>query len=213
MDKEYIDINSIREKEFQFYELENFITFEEREKYRIICSENIKNCENYIISNIIRAIRKKLSLTQKQLGELIGKKEITIRKYESGTININENILYLVMKSLKIENLYFIKSELNFLEDPNIYDLIDNFYNDILRLKSFENISDIGESYIKGEISKKVLKVIEIFFNNDNIQDSFYLLFSEYSKKFQFLSDEEKKELSYDLKNYLDFLNFKYQIK
>ena len=45
-----------------------------------------KNLEEKKLGERIKAIRKEKKITQKQLGELIGKKEITIRKYENGQI-------------------------------------------------------------------------------------------------------------------------------
>lgn len=62
-------------------------------------SETIKN-EFY--KRLFKEIRKKKGLTQKALGEIIGKKEITIRKYEGGQLKISDELIYLVVKKLNI---------------------------------------------------------------------------------------------------------------
>lgn len=54
------------------------------------------------IGEKIKLIRKNKKITQKQLGELIGKKEITIRKYESGEITPNIEILSEISSALGI---------------------------------------------------------------------------------------------------------------
>lgn len=69
------------------------------------------------IGQNIKKYRKKNKLTQKQLGLAVGKKEITIRKYESEAITPNMKTLELLAKSL----------------NTNIYNLIDN--NDNLTSK------------------------------------------------------------------------------
>ena len=206
-------INLLKEKELYLYKIEDLILDDEKQKFEITKKFFIKECENYLISIIIKTIRKKLSLTQKQLGELIGKKEITIRKYESGTVNIGESVLFLILKNLKIESLDFIKSDLDFKEDINIYNLINSFFNEVILFKSFEKVNDIVIVFLESEIVDIIFKFIDNFFYNKTSQDEFYILFSEYSKKYQFLSEEEKEKISIDLKNYLDFLNFKYNIK
>ena len=54
------------------------------------------------LGSIIKFYRKKNKLTQKELGALIDKKEITIRKYESGDISPPMDVLVTIGKALNV---------------------------------------------------------------------------------------------------------------
>lgn len=54
------------------------------------------------IGKKLKRLRKEKGLTQKQLGELIGKKEITIRKYENGNISIPLDTLNKIANLLNV---------------------------------------------------------------------------------------------------------------
>lgn len=55
-----------------------------------------------LIGKNIKAARKKKKLTQVQLANCIGKKEVTIRKYENGTILIPLDALCEISKILDV---------------------------------------------------------------------------------------------------------------
>lgn len=52
------------------------------------------------IGSRIKEIRKQQKMTQAELGSFIGKKEVTIRKYENGSIEVPLNVLHDIAKSL-----------------------------------------------------------------------------------------------------------------
>lgn len=56
--------------------------------------------DNHSIGNTIKEKRKKKKLTQKELAEAIGKAEISVRKYESGTIQIPNDVLQMIAEAL-----------------------------------------------------------------------------------------------------------------
>lgn len=62
------------------------------------------------IGNQIKKYRKEKGITQKQLGELLGKTESSIQKYEAGKTDISINVLF----------------DLSAVLDVDLYDLIDN---------------------------------------------------------------------------------------
>jgi transcriptional regulator with XRE-family HTH domain len=58
--------------------------------------------DNKIIGSKIKYYRTKKRITQKELGNLIGKSEITIRKYESGDIQVPNNVLQAIASALDV---------------------------------------------------------------------------------------------------------------
>lgn len=54
------------------------------------------------IGSRIKSIRKENGLTQEELGNLIGKKTITIRKYENGSIEIPNSVLHQIANVLNV---------------------------------------------------------------------------------------------------------------
>lgn len=76
------------------------------------------------IGEKIKLIRKDKKITQKQLGELIGKKEITVRKYESGEINPNIEILKKISIVLDVPLIELIDE--NKLKDVPLKGILSN---------------------------------------------------------------------------------------
>lgn len=76
----------------------------------------------FISGNIISAKK----LTQNQLGEIIGKKEITIRTYENGRSKVTIEILFLITRRLKVNRSEFIKIN-SFLMDTSRSDIFLNY--------------------------------------------------------------------------------------
>lgn len=54
------------------------------------------------VGNKIREFRKKKKLTQKELGDLIGKKFNTVSNYETGTISPEQDALFALAKALDV---------------------------------------------------------------------------------------------------------------
>lgn len=118
-----------------------------------------------IIGQNIKTYRKENKLTQKELAHLIGKSEITIRKYERGDITIPTVVLLLIAKILKtslfkliylaypyskdlksfMEYLPELEKEIGFELDPNGNPTVKLFSEDgglLLGFGSFENYDE-----------------------------------------------------------------------
>ena len=87
-------------------------------------SYEIKNIEyegnkNIFLGLLIKNIRKYLNLTQKEFGEKINKSEITIRKYEAGTSNINIDLIINIILNFQINPFLFMPIFNNTLNNLN----------------------------------------------------------------------------------------------
>ena len=65
------------------------------------------------IGEKIKKLRKEKNLTQKQLGESIGKSEISVRKYESGQTNVPVEVLFKISDILEVHPSELITSNIN----------------------------------------------------------------------------------------------------
>lgn len=114
---------------------------------------------------LIKKYRKEKKITQKQLASLIGKAEITIRKYESGALVPPLETLYSIAKALEIpvENLTQTK-KVTFQAKMLCKAILNGFEISGLSKKEFCNKVNIKEDdldrYIQG-ISIPPLKLIE----------------------------------------------------
>lgn len=129
----------------------------------------------------LKKIRKEKKITQKQLGELIGKKEITIRNYESGKATPPLIVIEQIAKVLNITINELLTGEKIKLWEFDEKDLYSDF--------DFEKIEQI-----ENELSKKLLKI-----SNEELEQLFYL---KYGLK---LTEIEKKELCKEVKNYIEY--------
>lgn len=78
------------------------------------------------LSEQIKSYRKHRDLSQKQLGELILKSEISIRKYESGNYNIPPSVLLNISEALKIGVLTLLGNDIESYCKNNPTFTIDN---------------------------------------------------------------------------------------
>ena len=115
--------------------------------------------ENCIIGSRIKLYRKQLRMTQKELGELIGKKEITVRKYENGSIEIPLDVLDKVASALNI-------SIIDIVNDTSVMDTVL-----LAKTKEIAHnlaISDEPLIYNKMDILDKIWTLY--FFQNPSIE-------------------------------------------
>lgn len=103
---------------------------------------------NIFLSFLIRIIRKRAGITQKELAEKIGKSEILIRKYENGKTKITNETFFLIIffsgltKEMLLELVYFHKQKiLNLMEidDNQFEELIEALRIDLDFIYSLEN--------------------------------------------------------------------------
>lgn len=71
------------------------------------------------LSNNIKKFRNNLGLTQKELGQKILKSEISIRKYESGNINIPLSTLFDIAGALKTDIYTLLGNDLDLYSENN----------------------------------------------------------------------------------------------
>ena len=68
---------------------------------------------NIFLSHLLKVIRKKENLTQKEMAKILDKSEISIRKYESGSYTVPEIIFFILFFIFK--NIFKIYFNLNYL--------------------------------------------------------------------------------------------------
>lgn len=127
----------------------------------------------------IKENRKKLKLTQKELGEKIGKTESSIRKYEKGLIQIPNDVLEKISVVFNISVFNLIsntpqeksskKSVLEFFATPE-NDI--NTHNRIWKItKIIESISGENNNILIENIKKNIKSVFDIELNNEDIEN------------------------------------------
>lgn len=134
---------------------------------------------NKFLSYLIREIRNKKKLTQKELALLIDKSEISIRKYENGKNKISFSTLFLVVALLEIplfelRNFFLEFSSNNLLEDKETIFLEDQI-NELLGKEEFKNLlssfnDDLNKIFRRQE-TKKINIIDATTYNviNDNL--------------------------------------------
>ncbi len=107
------------------------------------------------LGNKIKILRKENNLTQKELGKLIGKSEISIRKYESGN-NIPFDVLKDICKTLNT-NITRLIPDIHKEDDP--LDSLQNYLFDrgcFISDKEFlKEIEDHILEYVKFKLYEK----------------------------------------------------------
>ncbi len=179
-------------------------------------SETIKN-EFY--KRIFKEIRKKKGLTQKALGEIIGKKEITIRKYEGGQLKISDELLYLLVKKLNILQNQFLNlitslevisglmsdeydTNEDYITHEFLSDMLKNFYYDISSLNLYDApiCPKSKDEYMNKNYTEKLTQ---------KCKDDIYFFISQIIKlndKETKIKDDKITALSDNILNYINFL-------
>lgn len=93
----------------------------------------------------IKKYRKEKGITQNKLGEIIGKKEITIRKYESGDIPPSIEILKEIAKTLEIDVSKLLDT-VSLYPDEIIKASSDYFLEQYIHTLGYEIIGDLEEN-------------------------------------------------------------------
>lgn len=86
-----------------------------------------------LIGENIRFYRKRLKLTQQELGQLINKGKATVAKYESGQILLDVQTLYELSQALSVsmDQLLYVQDEVRRLIEPKE---VPNFFKDVGKL-------------------------------------------------------------------------------
>ena len=124
-----------------------------------------------LLAQNIKKLRTEYFLTQKELAEKIHKKEITIRKYESGNIKIPFDSLLDICRVFGIEPSYLFESD-DFVLSNELTKLYPEFENDpdrfILKPINYDFINNIKEG--NGDKDSLISSVILYFANKHNIK-------------------------------------------
>lgn len=100
------------------------------------------------LSKNLKTYRKKLGLTQKSLGEKILKSEISIRKYESGNVNIPPSTLFDLCNALNISSTTLLgKDKGKYFSENFDIPLSETSSNDEKALLLIQQYRFLGESY------------------------------------------------------------------
>jgi len=78
---------------------------------------------NKFLSHLLKAIRKKENLTQKEMAKILDKSEISIRKYESGSYTVPEIIFFILFVRFKYSFATFLEL-INTIEEDYHYSVV-----------------------------------------------------------------------------------------
>jgi transcriptional regulator with XRE-family HTH domain len=128
-----------------------------------------------ILASNIKKYRSENSLTQKELAEKIHKKEITVRKYESGTVKIPFNSLLDMCRIFKIKpiELFKVDGELTdesgelldmYEVDEDVKDNVEKFFLDP---HSYDFINNIKEG--RGDTDSLISSIVLFYSKKHNI--------------------------------------------
>lgn len=122
-----------------------------------------KEIQQELYSLVFKCIRKYKKLTQKQLGEILEKKTITIQAYENQRLLLNTEILFTLVKKLHIrrDEMYYSISKIIFDCDKKIMNTnyIEEFYN------LLDEIYPFDETEEEKEIAKYIKEKLKLCFN------------------------------------------------
>lgn len=136
-----------------------------------------------LIGATIKNERKKRKLTQKQLGELIGKSAESIKKYESGFTDVSISVLEDIASALNLSISDFTIDFKALVQNTQEYASLTNFLNHIgYDVESYT----FGEEGEHGELSISI----------NNLTTSYI--------------DSEIDQFMQDIKDYIEFLIYKH---
>lgn len=166
------------------------------------------NMYSKILSFIIKALRNRAKLTQKELATKIGKSEILIRKYESGKAKINKDTFFLIVLVLGVT-----RELLNELLDSNQEEIIKTFDSNKeefdmvtkwIRQDMNLMIHTWGTSNNTVNAKENLLKSIQAYLNSKVEKD---LKKDTEMRKF-FLENDMQNEIGQVILQILDFTDF-----
>ena len=129
--------------------------------------------DNKTIGQKIASHRKGARLTQKQLGEIIGKTESSVQKYESGSTEIPLSTLYLIADALDCKIYDFLELENEaFWYESKLNGIIDNLIEALEYNMDFENETVSHNGYVYNIPAIELLDITnDIRFNTQDLLD------------------------------------------
>lgn len=150
-----------------------------------------KEVQQELYSLVFKCIRKYKKLTQKQLGEILEKKTITIQAYENQRLLLNTEILFTLVKKLHIKRneMYYSISKIIFDCDKKFMNTnyTSEFYNLLDELYPFDETEEEKEAteYIKEKLKLCFNECLELnlhlYIKNMEELEQIYLL--DFEKK------------------------------
>lgn len=123
-----------------------------------------------ILARNIKELRSEYSLTQKELAEKIHKKEITVRKYESGSVKIPVDSLLDISRVFGVKPSYLFESN-DFNLQNELFKLYPEFEDDIDKLifepTNYDFINNIKNG--NGDADSLITSIVLYFANKHNI--------------------------------------------
>ena len=180
---------------------------------------------NIFLSHLLKVIRKKENLTQKEMAKILDKSEISIRKYESGSYTVPEIIFFILFVRFKYSFTTFLKL-INSIEEEYNYsvplDDIKKFndelekYNikiekiDEFEIEKLDNISSFDIELMKFLgiyfVENKIISNDEIEIKTDIEKRTDYRNFLLNKISFFKMLDILKKNLVNDFKNIIELI-------
>lgn len=166
------------------------------------------------LSLLLRLIRTKFNMTQKELGVLIEKSEVAVRKYESGTIKIPFYVLFMTVHEvgLTATNLiHFVQNvseqitKENIMSDSDLDKCLEKIYMDTRRIfKGFIYSADLdcvdSVEFINILLDNQIQEYIERIINHKNRKSSGLTLVTE--EKTEYIRQEVINYLNYKIDEY-----------
>ena len=137
-----------------------------------------------IIGENIKTYRKAKGLTQPKLGELIGKSESTIRKYEAGAVEPSFNILSAISEALGVE-----------IEDlaTRIYSSEEEAENAAYENFLYAKVQELDNNF------SSIHQLLEYLIESDLFKNQFKIDLTKYSK-------EKQNEIIEDICKYIEWI-------
>ena len=157
------------------------------------------NTDNKVVGLKIKKYRNNKRITQKELGNLVGKSEITIRKYESGNIQVPNDVLRAIANALDVSIIELmdlsnqedtINKENAFISYLKSIGYSVNFDNEVLEWHHEDVIED-GKVIGKAQIADKETYTATI------INDKFSVTLTE--SEFKDLKNNINKAIEFEI--------------
>lgn len=124
---------------------------------------------NTTIGDRIKELRKKASLTQKQLGELVEKDATTLGRYEKNILPVPSDVLEIMSNLFKVSVDYIVSGENSYMQFSDLKSLLTQKSIELLSL--FQSLSESEQNEIIELMEFKIHRKKSTFNKEKNLED------------------------------------------
>lgn len=124
---------------------------------------------NTTIGDRIKELRKKASLTQKQLGELVEKDATTLGRYEKNILPVPSDVLEIMSNLFKVSVDYIVSGENSYMQFSDLKSLLTQKSIELLSL--FQSLSESDQNEIIELMEFKIHRKKSTFNKEKNLED------------------------------------------